>query len=71
VLEEFIIHLKNCGSQTNFQELHDVFDLQDRPFHQCVVIIKLLLMTCRASSIHSLVKRLTWMLTRVSIKSER
>jgi hypothetical protein len=33
--------LKICGSQTNFQQFHDGLDLQDRPFHQCVIIMDL------------------------------
>jgi hypothetical protein len=29
-------------SQTNFQQLHDGFDLQDRPFHQGVMVMELI-----------------------------
>jgi hypothetical protein len=41
LLEEVIIHLKICGSQTNFQQFHDGFNVQDRPFHQCVITLEL------------------------------
>lgn len=39
-MEELIVHLKICGSQTNFHQFHDGFDLQGRPFHQCVIIME-------------------------------
>jgi hypothetical protein len=42
LLEELIVHLKICGSQTSLQQLHDGFDLQDRPFRQCVTVIELI-----------------------------
>jgi hypothetical protein len=42
LLEELIGHLKICGSQTNFQRFHDVFDLQDRFLCQCVIIMDLI-----------------------------
>jgi hypothetical protein len=32
-------NLKVWGSQANFQQLHDGFDLQDRPFCQCVIVV--------------------------------
>jgi hypothetical protein len=41
-LEELIIHLKICGSQTNFQQFHDGFDLQDRLFHKYVNVMELI-----------------------------
>jgi hypothetical protein len=41
LLEELVVHLKICGSQSNFQQFHDGFDLQDRPFRQCVIVIEL------------------------------
>jgi hypothetical protein len=30
-LEELIVHLKICSSQTNLQQFHDDFHLQDKP----------------------------------------
>jgi hypothetical protein len=39
LLEELIIHLKICGSETDFQQFHDGFDLQDRLFRQCVIVM--------------------------------
>jgi hypothetical protein len=27
---------------SNFQQFHDGFNLQDRPFHQCVIIMDLI-----------------------------
>jgi hypothetical protein len=41
-LEEFVVHLKICPSQANIQQLHDGFDLQDRPFRQCVIVVELI-----------------------------
>jgi hypothetical protein len=41
-LEELVVHLKMCGSQANLQQLHDGFDLQDRPFGQCVIAVELI-----------------------------
>jgi hypothetical protein len=41
-LEELITHLKICGFQTNFQQLHDGLDLQETPFRQCVVVKELI-----------------------------
>jgi hypothetical protein len=32
LMEEFIVHLKLCGSQTNLQQPHGGFDLRGRPF---------------------------------------
>jgi hypothetical protein len=58
-LEKLLVHLKICGSQTNLQQLHDSFDLQDKLFRQCVIVMELFLMNCRASSTGTLVKRLT------------
>jgi hypothetical protein len=40
-LEELVIHLKIYGSQANFQQLHNGFDLQDRLFHQYVNVVEL------------------------------
>jgi hypothetical protein len=40
-LEE-LVHLNICGSQTNLQQLHDGFDLQDRPFRQSIVVVELI-----------------------------
>jgi hypothetical protein len=42
LLEELIDHLKICGSQTNFQQVHDDFDLQERPFFQYVIVMELI-----------------------------
>jgi hypothetical protein len=41
-LEELIAHLKICGPQTNFQQLHDGFDLQERLFSQNVIVMELI-----------------------------
>jgi hypothetical protein len=41
-LEELIVLLKVSGSQTNFQQLHDGFDLQERLFRQCVIVWELI-----------------------------
>jgi hypothetical protein len=41
-LEELFIHLKMCSSQANFQQHRECFDLQDRPFPQCVIVVKLI-----------------------------
>jgi hypothetical protein len=41
-LEEYVLHLKICGSQANFQRLPDGFDLQGIPFHQCVIVVELI-----------------------------
>jgi hypothetical protein len=42
LLEELIVNLKICGSQTNFQQFHDGFNLRDRLFCQCVIIMELI-----------------------------
>jgi hypothetical protein len=34
--------MKVCGSQANLQQLLDAFDLQDRPFRQCAIIVELI-----------------------------
>jgi hypothetical protein len=34
--------MKICGSQANLQQLHDGFDLQDRPFRRCDIVIALI-----------------------------
>jgi hypothetical protein len=34
LVEVFIVHLKICGSQTNFQLFHNSIDLYERPFRQ-------------------------------------
>jgi hypothetical protein len=57
LLEELTIHLKICGSQTNFQQFRDGFDLQDSPL--CRVSWSLFLITCKASLTGTLVKTLT------------
>jgi hypothetical protein len=44
---------------SNFQQFHDGFDFQNRPFHQCVIIMELISVTCRALSTGKLVKKLT------------
>jgi hypothetical protein len=59
LLEELIVHLKMGGPQANLQQLHDGLRLQDRPFCQCVIVVELILMTCRASSTGVVVTRLT------------
>jgi hypothetical protein len=41
LLEE-LVHLKICGSQANIQQLHDGFDLQDKPVRQCVIVVELI-----------------------------
>jgi hypothetical protein len=41
-LEELIVHLKTYGSQTNLLQFHDGFDLQERPFRQCVIVMELI-----------------------------
>jgi hypothetical protein len=52
---------------SNLQQLHDGFDLQGKPFRQRVIVVELFLMTCRASSTETSVKRLTMSkLTKVS-----
>jgi hypothetical protein len=38
---EKLVHLKICGSQANLQQLHDAFDVQDRRFRQCVIVVEL------------------------------
>jgi hypothetical protein len=40
LLEEFFIHLEECGSQTNLQHYHHGSGLQGRPFHQSVIIME-------------------------------
>jgi hypothetical protein len=40
-LEELFVHLKICGSEAKLQQLHDGFDLQDRPSRQCVIVVEL------------------------------
>jgi hypothetical protein len=40
LLEEFIIHLKVGGSQTNFQQFHEGFNLQNGLFCQCVIVVE-------------------------------
>jgi hypothetical protein len=40
LLEEVIIHLKICGSQTNLQQFHNGFSLQGRPFHHSVIVVE-------------------------------
>jgi hypothetical protein len=42
-LEELVVHLKICGSQTNFQQFHDGFDLQDRWFRHIVIVMELII----------------------------
>jgi hypothetical protein len=42
ILLEEHVHLRICGSQGNFQHLHDSLDLQDRPFCQCVIAVELI-----------------------------
>jgi hypothetical protein len=42
LLEELVFHLKICGSQTNLQQFYDGFDLQDRPFYLCVIVMELI-----------------------------
>jgi hypothetical protein len=39
-LEELVLYLKIGGSQADFQQLHDGFDLQDRPFCQCDIVVE-------------------------------
>jgi hypothetical protein len=41
LLEELIVHLKNMWF-SNIQQFHDGFDLQDKPFRQCVTVTKLI-----------------------------
>jgi hypothetical protein len=41
-LEELVLYLKIGGSQADFQQLHDGFDLQDRPFCQCDIVVELI-----------------------------
>jgi hypothetical protein len=58
--EVLIVHLKICGSQTNFQQSNGGFNLQDRWLHQCVVLMELI----SDELMGILVKRLiTWKLT--------
>jgi hypothetical protein len=40
LLEELTVHLKICGHHTIFQQFHDGFDLQDRMFRLCVIVMK-------------------------------
>jgi hypothetical protein len=42
LLEELVVHLKIRGSQANLQQLHDGFNMQGRPFHQCVITMELI-----------------------------
>jgi hypothetical protein len=42
LLEELVLYLKIGGSQADFQQLHDGFDLQDRPFRQCDIVVELI-----------------------------
>jgi hypothetical protein len=39
LLEELVVYPKVGDSQTNFQQFHDGFDLQVRPFSQCIIIL--------------------------------
>jgi hypothetical protein len=39
---EKLVHLKICGSQANNQQFHDAFDLQDRPFRRCVIVVEVI-----------------------------
>jgi hypothetical protein len=39
LLEGLIAHLNVGTSQTNFQQFHNVFYLQDEPFHQYAIVM--------------------------------
>jgi hypothetical protein len=41
-LAELFVHLEICGSQANLQQLRDGFNVQDRPFRQCVIAVELI-----------------------------
>ncbi|XP_023710176.1 uncharacterized protein LOC111865964 [Cryptotermes secundus] len=45
LLEELVVNLKIGGSQTDFQQLHDGFDLQDRLFRHCDIVVDFSLFT--------------------------
>jgi hypothetical protein len=40
LLEEIIIHLKVGGSQTNLQQFHEGFNLQNGLFCRCVITVE-------------------------------
>jgi hypothetical protein len=40
LLEELIVHLKLCGSQTNIQQFHNDFGLLGRTFRQNVIVME-------------------------------
>jgi hypothetical protein len=40
MLEELMIHKELCSSQTNLQQFHIGFGLQDRPFLQNVIVME-------------------------------
>jgi hypothetical protein len=40
LLKEFILHFKICGSQRNFQQFRDGYDLQDRSFCQFIIVME-------------------------------
>jgi hypothetical protein len=41
LLEE-LVHLKIYGSHANLQQLRNGFELLDRPFRQCVIVLELI-----------------------------
>jgi hypothetical protein len=41
-LEEIVVNLKIRGSQTDLQQFHDGFDLQDGPFRQFDIVVELI-----------------------------
>jgi hypothetical protein len=65
LLEELIIHLNICCSQTNLLHFNNDFRLQGKPFHQSVIIV-FIADDLQTSSPGTLVKRLMSKLTRIS-----